>query len=266
MSFRNSASRASFSQRLFNPWLLWRFVLPAVVVVYFVTGSIIVAAILPSLKSALPTVQSGLWLYRSRGERLMAIADEAKRKRRQRCNRLVLMGFLATACWQCAAAAAVTVLGLVLLASWVGRQPDMSHFIATMLILASGVAATTILGLFVIAGAWRQRIRLWIHPNIYRWCEGDTRQLVNLQQHERRFNYAVFTVATSLVLPPLLLGTIAMIATTANGRAADASLQSVGLAILLLFFVVLPIGSIVVYGYLADRILAKTPSESWPES
>lgn len=233
---------------------LWPAVLPILLLVYWLTSSVVVATLIPSVIAALPALRTGCWLR----------AYELSLGCRTRANALWYF-YLANALWLAAASAFGTVVILIIISSRIGVQPDMTKFATAMLTIASGVGLTTLIGLYAAYHAWRHSIRVWVHPNTFQWASGIEEKLARLTFQPQRLNHGVFILGTSLVVPSLLGGTSILIALTGNGERLSPAMEYLSLAVMLLFFVILPILSIVAYIAIAGSILANNPSDCWQQ-
>ncbi len=231
---------------------LWPAVLPILVLVYWLTSSVVVATLIPSVIAALPALRTGWWLR----------AYELSLGCRTRANVLWYF-YLADALWQAAASAFVTVVILIIINMRIGIQPDMTKFATAMLTIAGGVYLTTLIGLYAAFYAWRHSIRVWIHPKTHQWTGGVEEKLCLLVFQPQRLNHGVFILGTSLVVPGLLSGTVMLIAITGNGGRMNPAMEHLSLAIMLLYFVALPIVSIIAYVGISGVILARNPSDCW---
>jgi len=111
---------------------------PAVLlVIYWLTSSVVVATLIPSVITALPALRTGWWI---RGYELRLGC-------RTRANTLWCF-YLADALWLSAASAFTTVLILIIINAKIGIQPNMTKFATAMLIIAGGVVLTTLIGLY----------------------------------------------------------------------------------------------------------------------
>ncbi len=231
---------------------LWPFVLPLMLLIYWLTSSLVIATLIPSIQAALPALKSGVWIR----------AYERRLGRNTRGSVLFLF-YVADALWLSAAAALLTVFVLVFLGGWLGIQPNMTKFVTAMLTIASGVGATTLIGLFAVVRAWKNFIRVWVHPRTYGWCRGSETQLSRLVFVPNRLNHLVFILGTSLVVPGLVLGTVFLILLTADGGRMTAPMNYLSAAVMIFFFLIQPILSIMVYSRVAGRILAFNPRDCW---
>ncbi len=233
---------------------LWPAVLPILLLIYWLTSSIVVATMIPSVIAALPALRTGWWLR----------AYEMSHGDRNRANTLWYF-YLADALWLAAASAFASVVILVIISFIIGIQPDMTKFATAMLTIAGGVGLTTFIGLYAAFRAWRHSIRVWVHPKTYRWTNGAEEMLSRLTFHPQRLNHGVFILATSAVVPSLLSGTAILIAFTASGGRLSPAVEYVSLAVMLLFFVILPLISAIVCMGISDSILARNPSDCWQQ-
>lgn len=231
---------------------LWASVLPTLLVIYWLTASVIVATLIPSVLAALPALRTGWWIrgYElSRGCRIRAKA--------------LWCFYLADALWLAAASAFLTLIALVIISDVMGIQPDMTRFATVMLTIAGGVSLTTAIGFYATYYAWRYSIRVWIHPKTYQWTGGNETKLSQLVFQPARLNHGVFILGTSLALPGLIVGTALLIALIGGGERLNPVVDGIAIAVMLLFFVVVPLLSIVAYIAIAGFVLATNPSDCW---
>jgi hypothetical protein len=231
---------------------LWPAVLPILLLIYWLTSSVVVATLIQSVIAALPALRTGWWLR----------AYELSLGCRTRANTLWCF-YLADALWLAAASAFATVVILIVINTRIGIQPDMTKFATVMLTIAGGVGLTTLIGLYAAFDAWRHSIRVWIHPKTHQWTGGVEEELSRLAFQPQRLNHGVFILGTSLVVPGLLCGTAMLIALTGNGGRMTPAMEYISIAVMLLFFVALPIVSIIAYIGVSGSILASNPSDCW---
>ena len=231
---------------------LWPAVLPVLLVIYWLTSSVVVATLIPSVITAIPALKTGWWI---RGYELRLGC-------RTRANTLWFF-YLADALWLSAASAFTTVLILFFINAKIGIQPNMTKFATAMLIIAGGVVLTTLIGLYASYLAWRNSIRVWVHPKTYQWTNGVEEKLCRLAFEPQRFNHTVFILGTSFVTPCLLSGTAVLIALTGHGGRLSPLMEYLSIAVMLFFFVVLTSLAIAVYVRVSGSILARNPSECW---
>ncbi len=234
---------------------LWPAVLPILLLIYWLTSSVFVATLIPSVIAAFPALRTGWWLR----------AYELSLGYRMRANALWYF-YLADALWLAAASAFATVVILIVINTRIGIQPDMTKFATAMLTIASGVVLTTLIGLYAAFQAWRHSIRVWIHPKTHQWTGGVEEKLSRLAFQPQRLNHGVFILGTSLVVPGLLGGTAMLIALTGNGGRMTPAMEYLSLAVMLLFFVALPIVSIIAYIGVSGSVLANNPSDCWQQT
>ncbi len=255
-SKRRRPTDAASRWRLTNISPLWfvACVLPLLIAIYWMTTSIAVASLIPAVQAALPALKTGLWIR----------AYECHCGRAKR-GRLLFLFYVADALWLSAASAAMTILTLAILASWFGWQPNLTRVATALLTVASATLATTLLGLAASYLAWRSALRVWVHPRTFRWCQGNASQLPHLHLQPPRLNHGVFIVGTGLVVPSLVIGTMLLIAMTANGERLTTFQSLASAGVMLLFYVVQPLLAIVAYAMLSSHILAKQPHDCWQE-
>lgn len=231
---------------------LWPTVLPILLLVYWFTSSVVVATLIPSVIAALPALRTGWWLR----------AYELGLGCRTRANALWYF-YVADALWLAAASAFATIVILIIINTRIGIQPDMTKFATAMLTITGGVGLTTLIGLYAAFHAWRHSIRVWIHPKTHQWTGGVEEKLCRLVFQPQRLNHGTFILGTSLVVPGLLGGTATLIAITGNGGRMNPAMEHLSLTVMLLFFVALPIVSIIAYIGISGLILARNPSDCW---
>ena len=234
---------------------LWSLLFPLSLAVYWLTSSVVLAALLPSIRAAVPTLQTGWWIrwYELNSARPIR-------------GFILWWFYVADALWLASAASFMTVVFLVVIETRFGKQPDMNRFVTGMLMIVVGIGLNTLLGLYLAILAWHHSVRVWIHPKTLRWCQGNCELLAHLSFHPPKFNHAVFVLGTSLVTPGLVLGTILLIACTGNGGQLDNVTFSLFIAIMIAFFLVQPIVMIAVYFKIANRIIATNPEQCWGDA
>lgn len=231
---------------------LWSLLFPISLAIYWLTSSVVLAALLPSIRAAGPTLQTGWWIR------------WYERSTAKPIRGAILWWFhVADALWLAAAAAFVTVVFLAIIETRFGRKPDMDRFVTCMLTIVFGIGLSTIIGLYLAILAWYRSVRVWIHPRTLCWCQGNCQLLAHLSFRPPKFNHAVFVIGTSLVTPGLVLGTFLLIACTANGEPSDSSMFWLSIAIMIAFFIVQPIVMIAVYIKISGRIVAVDPKQCW---
>ncbi len=231
---------------------LWSLLFPISLAIYWLTSSIVLAALLPSIRMAVPTLQAGWWIR----------WYERSYARRTRGTILWLF-HVAAALWLASAASLVTVVFLAMIEARFGKQPDMNRFVTGMLMIVFGIGSSTLIGLPASFLALRNSVRVWVHPKTLRWCQGNCELLMHLTFQPPKFNHAVFVLGTSLVTPGLVLGTLILIACTGNGGQDNAATLGLTIVIMISFFIVQPIVMIVAYVKISDRIIATSPKECW---
>lgn len=224
--------------------------LPALVfgiLLYLATQSAVAGVIVPTLVAGWNSLDSGLWLFRT----------DWNRPRANAC----LQFYLATACWKSAAAALFTVVSFVITKHLTGDDPGLDQFAALMIVLIAGVVLSVLIGLASVIHAVKRRIRVWVHPRIRLKARGDFESLGSDLRVVDGFNHAIFIVATSLVVPPLLFGSSALVLVVGGDNPNNVDPTSFVVA----FGVFLsgPIVMIPVYAWCSARIIAKTPNECW---
>lgn len=193
------------------------------------TENVAVSSVIPAIYAGLASGRTALWIFRSDPYRTRA--------------RIAGAFSMAAAFWQAAAAAFVTVLTYVAVASATGREPAMEHFEATMLCLLGTLIATSILGLAASLAAAVCGIRVWVHPRLQALLKDPLRSMTC-------FNYAVFVLATSLGFPTVVACGILCIDPPSEGF----MLAVMGLG---------PLAALTAYVWLQGRIIARNPIECW---
>jgi hypothetical protein len=223
-------------------WLAW---IPAVgfaVAVFLLTSDPVLGAVMPCLLSARKPIESALWLHRW----------DADRPRRL-VNQVFLISL---AGWMASLTAFATIMGFVMIAISLGRDPDMTRFMATMLVLVSGLGLCSVSACAAAVFAWRHRVKAWPHPDLPKLCHGDFAALAALPPPLHGFHYGVFVLGTAVAVPTAIAGVlpIALVMPAAGHESAVAILVS--LAVSMAF-------GVIAFGLLSDRILARSPAECW---
>ena len=234
---------------------LWSLLFPISLAIYWLTSSVVLAALLPSIRMAVPTLQAGWW-----------IRWYERSCSRQTRGTILWLFHVAAALWSASSASLVTVMFLVIIEAHFGKQPDMNRFVTGMLMIVFGIGLSTLIGLSASFLALRHSVRVWVHPKTLRWCQGNCELLPNLTFQPPKFNHAVFVLGTSLVTPGLVLGTLILIACTGNGAQLDNAILGLSIAIMISVFIVQPIVMIAVYFRISDRIIATNPKQSWGDA
>ena len=237
---------------LIDRWI-WPFIIPTVVVIYLLTSSLAVSAILPSLKAAVPALRSATWLYQ----------HESRLPHNGLRTASLFLMYVATGIWKAAYTAMFSMLGLGVAAVQFGARPEIPRIEALLITMTLCIGATCIVGLAATAAAWKSQVKLWVHPGIFAWCGGDFQRINHLGAYAARFNHATFVLGTSLALPGLCAGATVLAGLTATGAPMDEATTALSLKIMLVAFVVYPIGVIMFYSYLSRRILAASPEQCW---
>lgn len=213
---------------------------------YLATKEPAVGAIIPFVYSGRKSIRAGLWLRR----------EDPIRQRGKICA----ASYLALGCWNSAAAALASLLGFMAIGGIAGRELDDPRFIITMIVLMIGGCLNCLVGTYASLSAWRSGFKIWAHPNIVKWAEGDFQNLTDLRFSRPQINHAMFVVGTALAMPALILATIVLVVVS-TGPWKDS--EEVAIGTLIGGFLVLQVLLIIGYGLLSDRILARTPSECW---
>ena len=191
--------------------------------------------VLPSIYAGWRSFRTALWILRS---------DQSVSRARVCCAFCI-----ATAFWQGAASALVSVIVFVIVENVTGNAPNMPRLAATMITLASGVALTAIVGLTAAIAAKMAGIRVWVHPRLREMVNNQLEAVVDLPPY-RYFNHAVFVAATTFALPVISL-CCALLIECRSGLFTAAVL------------ITGPFLAIVSYSWLASRIVATHPAECW---
>jgi hypothetical protein len=205
------------------------------IVIFLATNEPVAGAVLPSIYAGWRSFRTGLWILRS---------DQSLSRARVCCAFCI-----ATAFWQSAATAFVSVIVFAIAANLTGNAPDMQRFAATMITLTGGVGLTTVVGLGASTAAKMAGIRVWVHPRLREMVNDQLEKAVDLPPH-RYFNHAVFVIATSFAFPILSL-CCALLVDFRSGI-FTAAVMIVG-----------PLLAFVSYSWLASRIVATHPAECW---
>ena len=226
----------------FGPFL-FAFTLLAAALLYIATGEMILAVILPCVHGAWNSIRTGIWLFNSDPRRSRA--------------RICLIFYIATACWKAAAAALTFIVVMIL----TGLEPNMKDFIANLLVLFGGIIFNSIFGLVAIGAAVFYKVRIWVHPRLRQQVQGDLRLVASLTPFQIRINYAIFVVATALLVLPV----IADVAYFAYLTAGNAIITDTGKIIFMVIVLIGgPICMVPCYAWLSSRIIARSPCECWP--
>ena len=246
------SEKKEFSEESATGIWLWSLLFPISLAIYWLTSSVVLAALIPSIRMAVPTLQTGWWIR----------WYERSCARRTRGTVLWLF-HVAAALWLASAASFVTVMFLGIIEARFGKQPDMNRFVTGMLMIVFGIGLSTLIGLYASFLALRYSVRVWVHPKTLIWCVGNCELLTHLTFQPPKFNHAVFVLGTSLVTPGLVLGTLILIACTGNGGQLDNATLGLSIVIMISFFIVQPIVMIAAYCRISDRIIAKNPKQCW---
>lgn len=241
--------------QLLDRWV-WPYMVAATVVLFWLTSSISLSVVLPSLKAAVPALQSAAWLYRHESERP---------GNGVRAGALVIL-YVAAGLWRAAAAAFLGVVVLILLANQFGLQPNRVRAEVLLKTLFCCIGATCIVGLVGIAMAWKANVKLWVHPRIFFNCGGDFRNIFHLSGHAKQMNHVIFILATSIGLPGVGSAAWLLASMTATGGPLDEATKALSKNIMLVGFVGYPIFAIVLIGYLVSKIVATRPEDCWPDT
>jgi hypothetical protein len=204
-------------------------------VIFLLTNGPIAGAVLPSIRAGWGSFRTGFWVLHS--DQYVSRA------------RICAAFCIATAFWQAAAAALVSVLVFVIVVNLGGNAPDMQGFGATMISFTCGVALTTIVGLMAAIAAMIAGIRVWVHPRLREMVHDALERATDLPPH-LYFNHAIFVLATSLAVPFVLLCGV-LILDFRSGLFTAVVLIAV------------PLLAIVSYSWLSLRIIATHPAECW---
>jgi|GEM_PF-1431944 len=205
--------------------------------VFVVTNNPIAGAGLPAIRAGWESVRTGWWILRTD-------RDIAR-------GRICFAFCIATAFWQGATAAFVSVVMFIAIEKIGGGPPGIPQFAATMITLACGVGVTALTGLVATLAAAIAGVRVWVNPGMRKLAKGDLNQVSAIPSHQY-FNFAIFVLATSLALPVVLLCMVLLIAPPSPWSS---------LAVLILG----PILVIAGYLWFSGRIIAEHPGACWPD-
>ncbi len=138
---------------------MWLAILLVAIGIDLLTGSPLLAPLVPVVAAARPPVRSAFWLR----------ASDPSAARGWVC----FWFYLATAGWRAAGAALVSWGAMVVVLLATGRQPNLGAFGLIMISLVCGVALSSIIGLVGIASAWRARVQVFVIPKLAWLCGGD---------------------------------------------------------------------------------------------
>lgn len=230
---------------------LWPMMALSMAALYWVTNNPIVASTIPSLLAALPQLRAAFWL----------LHRDPNGNRRRVC----FMFYVAAAFWQAAGIAFASFLLLMLFGNLLGIPPNAQRGEAFIVIILVGVLTTSLLGVIAAVFAWLCKIRVWVHPRIQAWCREDFELLKQVRFAIAKFNYATFVLAAGLQLPVLLVGTMVMILATAKPDRFNAAESSLSLAIMTVFYILLPIAMLCLQFWISGRIVASQPADCWTD-
>ncbi len=204
-------------------------------VVFWVTDSIAAGAVMPSIRAGWRSFRTGWWILRS----------DHRRSRSWICSAFCF----ATGFWKGAAAALTTIGVLAAEYHLTGKEPDNAQAIPVLQRLFAGILLTATVGLLAALCAAVARVRIWIHPLLREWTRGDFSAMPNLAVGHR-LNHAMFVLATSLGCPMLVPMYFLLIRPPTPIMLPVATIGGAFL-------------TIVLYGWLASRIIATDPRECW---
>lgn len=226
------------SARLDKPVVKFLSFLALGTVAFGVTGSLTCGAVMPSICAGWRSFRTGWWILRS----------DHRRSRAGICSCFCF----ATGFWK-GAAAALASIGVVMAEHQLtGKEPDQAEVIVTLQRMFAGILLTAVIGLLASVCAAIARVRIWVHPLLRDWAQGDFSVIGNLIV-THRLNHAMFVLATSLGCPMLVPMYFLLIHPPTP---IMLPLVTIGGAIL----------TIVSYGWLASRIIATRPDECWTQT
>jgi hypothetical protein len=226
--------------------MMWLLVLAAAIGVFLVTGSPLLAALLPYLSAARASLRSAIWLR----------SADPWTARGKTC----FWFYLATAAWRAAVAAFVSVLLFFVTEAVTGVGPDIDVFARTMIVIAVGAGWAAILGLVGMAAAVARGVRVFVIPNIARLAGGEFDAIGAVASARPRFNHAIFVLAMAMFLPVSVAGTIiAAIGGARDPNRVDNPLTWIGLGLLMLG----PLAAVPLYVWLSNRVVALAPEDCW---
>jgi hypothetical protein len=219
--------------------------------IYLWTDEPLPGVLLSSLQAGWNSLLTGWWLWRV----------DAVRPRAHAC----LWFHLATACWQAAAGALISLLTMMFAEAALGQPVRLDHLAMIMIVLSSGVLGAMLLGMVAAMLALRTGHRIWCHPHLRRrvleYQVGGYYVLLPSSVPPRAFNHAIFVLATSCVAPVILAGVTVLIAVSGE-------IENPPLGPILAGFGLIAIGPLVmiaVYVWLSHRVIAQTAEECWPD-
>ncbi|MGD0383445.1 MAG: hypothetical protein ABSA77_07995, partial [Thermoguttaceae bacterium] len=179
--------------------------------------------------------------------------------------RICFTFYIAEAFCKVAAAAFVTIAISVVAATKFGINPNINELNATMIPFVVGIVINTLVGICAIVAAVFYKIRVWVHPHLRTILHDDLNYVSMLRLPNYGFNHAIFVIATALVSPLAVIGTVCMMIMTVGKTIQECSSVS---GIILGFFVIFggPLAMIPCYAWLSSRIIARNPQECWPDN
>ena len=140
-------------------------------------------------------------------------------------------------------------------------QPNIDALKAAMIPLIVGIVINTLIGICAIFAAVYYKIRIWVHPLLRNMLHEDLNTIALLRFPCYGFNHAIFVIATALVSPLAVLGTICMMILTVGKNVQECSSIS---GIIFGFFVIFggPLAMIPCYAWLSSRIIARNPQDA----
>jgi hypothetical protein len=214
--------------------------------VFLITGNPLIAATLPYLVAAEPSIQSGFWIrFRD------PIGSRGK---------ICFWFYLATAGWTAASTAFLHVFLFICIERVTGIGPNMDEFGRTLIVLLVGLGISTLLGVIGVIFAFQRRVRVFVVPNLFSLCRGDFDSVSAATRRRPRFNHAIFILASSIFVPILGVGlAMSILGVTGHEPASISPLQCAGLATIMIG----PLAAIPLYGFCSNRIIARNPLECW---
>jgi hypothetical protein len=230
---------------------MWIILVTFSVAVFILTGDPLLAALLPYLAAAEPSIQSAIWIR---------LRDPVAGR-----GKACLWFYLASAGWKAGATAVAHVFGFVLLSEVFGMGINMDLFAHTMIVLLIAVTFAAVLGWVGTIVAIRQQVRVFIVPRLFKLCGGDFGlvPVVALTRY-RGWNSAVGVVAVSV------FGTVAAIGTAVAiyGVSLEHQIPPIAFAkyLLPIGLGILSIGTfaaIPLFAYFSRRAVARVPRDCW---
>ena len=221
---------------------MWLAILLVAIGVYLLTGSPVLASLLPIAAVARPAVRSAFWLRSS--DPLAGAAGSA-------------FGSI----WRPPAGAAAVALAslaatiVVLFAT--GRQPNLNTFVLTTIALVLSMTASSIMGLVGVASAWRTGVHVFVIPKLAWMCGGDFNAIAAVTNSYRAFNHARLVLVLSIFVPFIALVSVLNIMLFAGEHPKGPPPAGI---VLLGVCSIVPIFTCI---YVSRRVVALTPVHCW---